>query len=137
MHVQQKFHQENNQIFSYEIKTNNIVPIKAKSIFENRLNEELKKLNKLANENVQPSHIIDISFLDYNMRNAGVRFAVGIFAGTDRIDTQIIVKDKASGKIVSKFIVQSKNNSAWGTSAGLIEGHADKIVKYLTDKNNN
>jgi hypothetical protein len=44
----------------------------------------------------------------------------------------IIVKDKKSNKIISEFKVQSGNATSWGTSRGMIQDHADQIVKYLT-----
>ena len=41
--------------------------------------------------------------------------------------------DIDGNNILGEFVVESENNTAWGTSKGLIEGHADKIVKYLAD----
>jgi hypothetical protein len=41
------------------------------------------------------------------------------------------VKDAKTGTALSKFSVESKNPTAWGTSRGMIEEHADKIVNYL------
>ena len=41
--------------------------------------------------------------------------------------------DQANANAVSEFVVESKNPTAWGTSRGMIEDHADKIVETLTN----
>jgi hypothetical protein len=57
-------------------------------------------------------------------------------AGADNILSQVTVRDAASGSVLGEFVVESKNPSAWGTSRGLIEEHADKIVSYLKSGRN-
>ena len=70
------------------------------------------------------------------MRGGGERIALGIFAGKDIIDTLVLIKSKENNAILAEFSVESSNNTAWGTTDGLIEGHADKIIQYLTDGKN-
>ena len=66
------------------------------------------------------------------MRADGARIMAGIFAGTDAIRTLVIVNDTDNTETLGEFSVVSKNSTAWGTTKGLIEGHADKIIKYLS-----
>jgi hypothetical protein len=78
---------------------------------------------------------VDIVITNYYMRHGATRAMVGIMAGADNILSQVTVRD-ASGAVLAEFTVESKNPSAWGTSRGMIEEHADKIVSYVkTGKN--
>jgi len=65
------------------------------------------------------------------MRHGAARATAGIFAGVDNVQSTVKVKDTKTGKYLSEFTVQSKNPSSWGSAKGLIQDHADEIVKTL------
>ncbi len=69
--------------------------------------------------------------INYYMRHGAARAMVEIMAGSDNIQSRVKIKDSSTGNVLSEFTVQSKNPTAWGTSKGLIEEHADKIVATL------
>ena len=135
MKVTKEYQPSATDLFSYDIQYNEsvVVPEEAIVIMKNRIESELGKRNLLAPSNSLNSKRIEIIFNNYTMRGGVARFGGGIFAGTDIIDTLILVKTDDGHVILSEFVVESTNNTAWGTSQGLIEGHADKIVKYLAD----
>lgn len=135
MKVTKEYRPSTSDVFSYEFqyKESVVVPEEVRVIMKNRIESELAKRDMLASSNRQDSKRIEIIFNNYNMRSGGARFVGGIFAGTDIIDTLVLVKNNDGNDILGEFVVESKNNTAWGTSQGLIEGHADKIVKYLAN----
>ena len=73
---------------------------------------------------------IDIVLKHYYLRSNGARFWAGIMAGRDKIISQVRVFGE-NGAQVGNFEVETTNVSAWGTSGGLMEKHADEIVAKL------
>ena len=65
------------------------------------------------------------------MRHGAARSLVDIMAGSDSIILTIIIKDIEAGRQERSIHVASKKPSAWRSSKGLIEEHADKIISYL------
>jgi hypothetical protein len=101
------------------------------SILRERLTLQLSDSGLLATTADVSPRTIEVTVTNYYMRHGATRAMVGIMAGADNIQSTVKVKDPVSGKILSEFTVESKNPSAWGTSRGLIEGHADKVVETL------
>lgn len=77
---------------------------------------------------------VEVQVTNYYMRHGAARALAGIFAGVDNVKSTVRVKDNATGRVVSEFTVESDNASAWGTSRGMIEDHADKVVDSLQGK---
>lgn len=73
---------------------------------------------------------ITIAIDNYYMRHGATRALVGIMAGRDNISSTITVRG-SDGKELALFEVKSTNATAWGTSGGLIEKHAQEIVDRL------
>ena len=73
---------------------------------------------------------IDIVLKHYYLRSNGARFWAGIMAGRDKIISRVRVLG-VDGAQVGSFDVETTNVSAWGTSGGLMERHADEIVAKL------
>jgi hypothetical protein len=73
---------------------------------------------------------VTIAIDNYYMRHGAARALVGIIAGRDNIRSTVTVR-KADGEQVAHFEVESTNSTAWGTSSGLIEKHAQEIVDRL------
>jgi hypothetical protein len=99
-------------------------------ILRERLNEQLSTNGLLAPASDTNARTIEVTVTKYYVRNGAVRAMVGIMAGADDIRSTVKVKDSA-GKVLSEYSVESKNPTAWGTSKGLLETHADKIVAIL------
>lgn len=74
---------------------------------------------------------VTIEITNYYMRHGAARALVGIMAGKDSIKSEVKIID-AAGKVLGQIDIDSKNATAWGTSRGLIEGHADEIVEFAT-----
>lgn len=68
---------------------------------------------------------VEVVLLDYRMRSGGARFWAGAMAGRDRIRSRVRVGDGGS------FEIETTNVTAWGTTGGLMERHADEIIARL------
>lgn len=101
------------------------------TILRERLTSQLSSNGLLATASDASARTIEVTVTNYRMRHGATRAMVGIMAGADNIQSTVKVKDQASDKVLSEFTVESKNPSAWGTSRGLIEEHADKVVATL------
>ena len=73
---------------------------------------------------------VQVDLIHYYVRSNGARFWAGIMAGRDKIVSEVDVFDDA-GRQIGSFEVETTNLSAWGTSEGLMEKHADEIVARL------
>ncbi len=127
--VQKPYTPEDSDKFTYQIENSSIASKEAVSILKKRLESQLASNNILSENDNENTKDIKITFNHYRMRHGASRALVGVFAGADKIDTTITI---TQGDIhLGEFIVKSSNASAWGTSRGLIEAHADKIINYL------
>jgi hypothetical protein len=79
-----------------------------------------------------PSGRVDVELTHYYVRSNAARFWAGIMAGRDKIVSEVEVFDDA-GKRVGSFEVETMNLSAWGSTEGLMEKHADEIVARLKE----
>jgi len=133
LNVQKSYGPTSGEKFSYAINPKVEVSAEALEIMEARMKSQLGDSLQAAG---QSGKTVEISITNYYMRHGATRAMVGIMAGADNILSQVTVRDAAGGKILGEFVVESKNPSAWGTSRGLIEEHADKIVSYLKSGRN-
>ena len=101
------------------------------AILRERLTTQLSSNALLAGASDTSSRTVEVTVTNYSMRHGATRALVGIMAGADNVQSTVKVKDFSTGKILSEFNVESKNPSAWGTSRGMLEEHADKIVETL------
>ncbi len=100
-------------------------------ILRERLNLTLAQYQRLATPADAAARKVEVDVKNYYFRHGAVRALVGIFAGVDNIQSSVTVKDTATGKVLAQFMVESKNPTAWGTSRGLLEQHADQIAYML------
>jgi hypothetical protein len=101
------------------------------AILQARLTTRLSSAALLADAGDVSSRTLEVTLTNYYMRHGAARATVGILAGADNVQSRAQVKDPVTGKVLSEFSVESKNPSAWGSSKGLLEEHADKIVDTL------
>lgn len=103
----------------------------ALQIFNDRLRSQLSNNRLLAASDDSSVRILDVEVNKYTMRHGASRAMLGILAGTDTIQSTVRIVDRSNGAVLSEFTVESGNATAWGTSRGLIEDHADKIIESL------
>jgi hypothetical protein len=119
------------QKYKYEIVNKAQVPDEGMGIFQERLRSQLVGSGMLAGNDDPSARSVQITIGNYYMRHGATRALVGIMAGVDNMSSTIAVRDASAGKTLTSFDVESKNPTAWGTSRGMIEDHADKIVEFL------
>jgi Domain of unknown function (DUF4410) len=108
----------------------------ALGILNARLTAQLTSSGLLATPADAKARSLDVKVNNYYMRHGATRALFGIMAGADNIQSTIKITDKATGSVLSEFSVESKNASAWGTSSGMLEDHADKIINTLKGSKN-
>jgi hypothetical protein len=118
------------ETFTYRFMGEEKMSVEGLQIMRERLDMQLEAAG-LRKSGAGPTREVDIVINNYFMRHGAARAMGGILAGIDNILTTVVVKDSTTQTVLSKFEVESKNPSAWATSRGLIQGHADKIVNYL------
>ncbi|WP_340677751.1 DUF4410 domain-containing protein [Paraglaciecola sp.] len=126
--VQQPYDLKSTDSFSYKILESDKVDENTKKIFGNQLDKNF--LSRELNKGLPTRHV-EIVFTSYDVRHGAARALAGALAGSDYVVTEVIIKDKETGNVLSKISVISQNKSAWGTTQGLLEKHADKIASYL------
>ncbi len=103
----------------------------ALQIFNERLTTQLSSNGLLAGPSDASARNLEVSVTNYTMRHGAARAMLGIMAGSDNMQSTVKIKDQTTGSVLSEFTVESTNSTAWGTSKGMIEDHADKIVETL------
>lgn len=73
---------------------------------------------------------IEIVVKHYYVRSNGARFWAGIMAGRDKIVSNVRVTG-ADGAQAGNFDVETFNSTAWGTTDGLMQKHAEELVARL------
>ena len=101
----------------------------ARDIFRQRLQAALGQAGLLGSGRAAAT--LEVVMTRYQMRPGAARAWAGVMAGTDRLDSTISVRAPGDGAVTQQFSVSSKNVTAWGSSRGLIQKHADQIVKRL------
>jgi hypothetical protein len=98
-------------------------------ILRERLTSQLASAGLLATSTDDSPKTIDVVVQHYYMRHGATRALVGIMAGADYVQSTVRVLDASTGKALSEFIVESKNPTGWGTSRGMLQDHADKVIE--------
>lgn len=116
---------------TYEISYQTAVEDNWKRLFEVELRDELVRVGLLASDDAVDTNKVSINFLVLRLRDDGSRFMAGIFAGTDEIKSEIIVRN-SEGEEIGRGVVTTSNASAWGTNSGYLEDHARDIAVFLS-----
>ncbi len=96
---------------------------------ETIIQDKLREAGQLAGQGAAPAKL-DVVLKHYYLRSNATRFWAGIMAGRDKIISHVRIL-RADGTQDGSFEVETTNISAWGTSDGLMEKHADEIVARL------
>jgi len=102
-----------------------------KRLFEVELRDELVRVGLLAPDNAKDANLVSVNFLVFRLRDDGTRFMAGIFAGTDEVKSEIVVRN-SDGDEIGRSVVTTSNASAWGTNSGYLEDHARDIAAFLS-----
>lgn len=73
---------------------------------------------------------IEVVVKHYYVRSNGARFWAGIMAGRDKIVSNVRVVG-GDGTQVGNFDVETFNSTAWGTTDGLMQKHAEELVSRI------
>lgn len=73
---------------------------------------------------------IEVVVKHYYVRSNGARFWAGIMAGRDKIVSNVRILG-ADGKQVGNFDIETFNSTAWGTTDGLMQKHAEELVARI------
>lgn len=129
--VRSKYSHAPTDRFTYEVVNTGGMSVEGLVILKTRLDTTLSALGRLAVDNDPAAKKIRVEITKYRMRHGANRALFGIMAGKDSIVSNVRVID-AAGNVLGEIEVNSGNASAWGTSRGLIEGHANEIVGFVT-----
>jgi hypothetical protein len=130
MSVQAPYQPTQGAALAYVVNPKVEVSDEALGILRQRLDSQLRASGLLASS-AGASKQVEISIVNYYMRHGATRALVGVMAGADNMQSSVIVKDSTTQAVLGEFKVESSNPTAMGTSRGMIEDHADKIVAYL------
>lgn len=121
--------------FTYEVVNTDGMSDEGLAILKKEIDSMLAARGQRAAGTEPDARKLNIEITNYYMRNGATRFFVGIMAGRDSIRSTVRITD-AAGTLLGQTDVDSTNTSAWGTSSGLIEGHAKEIVDFATGTRN-
>lgn len=97
-----------------------------REVFESRLRERLG--GKLVTNDPKANRL-EVRIDYYRMRDAAVRFLVGVMAGQDRVQSTVTIK-APDGQQLGVLTVDSKNPTAMFTANGLVRKHADEVADF-------
>jgi len=127
--VQQDYAQNHSDKFEHKIINQAKMNDKGMAVFKDRLDSQLSLLDGAQSD--EATREVEVTFTYYRMRHGATRALFGAMAGTDNITSTVIIRDRKGGKVLGKIKVVSKNATAIGTTRGLIEDHADKIINFI------
>ncbi|WP_341676306.1 hypothetical protein [Niveibacterium sp. SC-1] len=99
-------------------------------IYRQRLGQRLAGAG-IVTADPQAPRSLEVVLVTYSMRPPAKRALFGAFAGKDKLQSRVVLKDALTGEVTSEFFVTSQDASSIGSIRGLIEQHADKIVQSL------
>lgn len=92
------------------------------------LEQELRNNNAFSDDSQSK---VTIQVVNYRMRSGFSRAMVGIFAGKDGIDSEVVVTNAVTGDVIGKSNVSSFNMTAIGGMDDVAKMHAKEIARFL------
>lgn len=117
--------------FVYEVINTDGMSEEGLAILKARIEALLRERGQLAVNAASGSRQVQIEITNYYMRHGAARALVGIMAGADSVESTVTIRGM-DGEVLGQIDIDSSNATAWGTSKGLIEGHAEEIVEFAT-----
>ena len=119
---------ESNQTYAYSFDNqggdNHAAIARLDNVIQSRLRAE--GLVRTGEDNPR----IEVVLRHFYVRSNATRFWAGIMAGRDKIVSNIRVIG-TDGSQIGNFDVETFNSTAWGSSEGLMERHAEEVVNRL------
>ncbi len=117
--------------FTYEIINTDGMSDAGLTTLKEKLDAALAARGQRAAGTEPDAKKLNIEITNYYMRNGAARILVGIMAGVDSVRSTVKITD-ASGTVLGQADVNTKNATAFRTSDGLIESHANEIVDFAS-----
>lgn len=116
------------QVYAYSFENQGGDDVEGIAKLDGVIQSKLRQAGLLAGGGAERK--LEITLKHYYLRSNGARFWAGVMAGRDKIISNVRVVG-ADGTQAGSFDVETTNVSAWGTSDGLMQKHADEIVARL------
>lgn len=118
--------------FTYALVNTDEIPDKQLRVLKETIESELRSGGKLAENGTAAKHV-DFIFTSYRMRATGMRFAFGIMAGTDKVETMIHIKSLEGGEVLHSKLYRTGSAIAFRGTGEILRKHAKKVVKYIVE----
>lgn len=128
--VTQRYSAAANDQFAYTIDNRGGMSAENLATLRSALDSQLRAAGLLAATAASAERRVTITINEYRMRHGAARALVGIMAGKDTIRSTVKVV-ASDGKVLGSSEIDSGNATAWGTTGGMVEGHAEEIVNFL------
>lgn len=116
--------------YAYHFENNGGDDLEGIARLDRLIHGRLLQAGLVAAAGESPVGSVKVDLTHYYVRSNAARFWAGIMAGRDKIISTVTVFD-AAGTEIGSFEVETTNLSAWGSTEGLMEKHADEIVLRL------
>lgn len=116
--------------FAYSIDNRGGMSEENLATLRTSLDSQLRGAGLLAATPSSAGRHVTITINEYRMHHGAARALVGIMAGKDTIRSTVQVTDR-DGNVLGSGEIDSGNATAWGTTGGLVEGHAEEIANFL------
>ena len=116
--------------YGYAFENNGGDDLEGIARLDRLIHGRLLQAGLVASGGAAPEGSVNIELTHYYVRSNAARFWVGIMAGRDKIVSRVTVLG-ADGAEIGSFEVETTNISAWGSTEGLMEKHAEEIVSRL------
>lgn len=126
--VQQEYISNKNHTFSVSVVEDVKIARDGNKVFKDAL---IKRLSEVQKYKSSSSLIVEVTFKEYYMRHGAAKAMVGIFAGVDKVVTDVRVKDRNTGKTLGKCELKTTNATAIISAASVLDQHAKQVVKFL------
>jgi hypothetical protein len=118
--------------FIYSIDNPGGMTLDGERILRTQLDQQLASVLAPAGDRGAVNARITVS--SYYVRPAAARVLVGIMAGVDKVNSTVTLI-APDGSVLGSKRVESKNATAFGTSTGMLQKHADEIATFVLAAN--
>lgn len=108
------------------------IPAKQYKVLKDTIENGLRDAGKLAEDGTSAKQV-EVLFTRYRMRSPGTRWVFSGFAGKDRIETMVNIKDSGSGEILYSQFFRTGSATGWRGIGKILKRHADKVVAYVVN----
>jgi len=117
--------------FTYEVVNTDGMAAESLATLKSRIDALLAERGQRAAGTEPDAKKLTIEITNYYMRHGATRWLAGIMAGRDSLRSSVKITD-AAGTVVGHSDIDTYNATAYRTTDGLIEDHAQEIVDFAT-----